>query len=300
MGSHCLPKLLIAIATVVFATAGSTLASQINWRSPILAINATSSGAAMDASFDFQLGTFASGFQPSADNLDEWSTHWSELDTTEYNATTRFFSSSVLLTSNDPFVVGTSGYFWGRNGSDNEWILLRSVRWRWPVANNGVAFPLEWEIDQSTVAILGEVNGEGFLMKSARVDSGNGNAADQWLADHFTVQQLEDPAISSWNADPDLDGATNLLEFTTGGAPLKTDAHTSTVAWDRTSEGGYVLRLPMTEDARQLVAVRMQFSTSMKNWLPLPAEGSIDSGGIVFNVTPGTTALYYRVYVAFQ
>lgn len=300
-------RLFVLFLVCLSGVSTGAFASQINWRSSIAATNLTSDGTTlMNGSFEFQLGSFTNGFLPTAENVSEWDGHWQALDTTAYNQTTRFFSSSVLLTTNaSPFALGTSGYIWGRNkiqGADNEWILMRSVRWRWPVANNGVAFPVEWEVDESTIAILGEANGANFQMKSARVETGNSNAADDWLAAHFTAAQLADPSVSGWDADPDKDGSHNLLEFTTGGDPLKIDSEISATTWSQTNPAtkGFTLKLPVTPAARDLVAVKMQFSTTLKVWLPLPAQETPGENSVSFSVTPGNASLYYRLAVAFK
>jgi surface-anchored protein len=47
---------------------------------------------------------------------------------------------------------------------------------------------------------------------------------DDWRLSDFSPQQAADPAISSQNADPDLDGFTNLEEYAFGGDPLVPDA----------------------------------------------------------------------------
>lgn len=276
-------------------------ATQINWRSPIAATNVLSDGStAMGSGFEFQLGAFAGGFVPAADNTGEWAAHWRALDTTPYNATTRFFSDSVLLQSNSaPFAAGTSGYLWGRApaGADgtSQWILMRSVRWRWPVASEGVAFPVEWEVDEAAVAVLGEVNGPGFVMKSAAVVNGAADAAQAWLENTFSAAQLADPAISGWDADPDADGVHNLLEFATGGAPLHADAHVAAPRWTRASTGGHVLSMPVTEAAQGRITFKLQFSVRLNAWTALPARPELEDGRITFRVNSGTEALYYRI-----
>ena len=299
-------RLFFAVLVCLSGAFTVAYSSQINWRSQIAATNLTSDGTtAMGASFVFELGSFANGFLPTGDNVSEWQSRWQALDTTQYNPATRFFSSSILLTTNaSPFALGTSGYIWGRNknqGPDNEWILMRSVRWRWPVANNGVAFPVEWYVDEATVGILGEVNGTNFQMKSARVETGAANAADAWLAAHFTPAQLADSAISGWNADPDKDGCHNLLEFTTGGNPLQVDSEVSSVRWKQTTPGvsGFTLELPVTPAARDLVVVKIQFAKALSVWLTLPAQETPGENSVSFSVTTGIAA-HYRLAVAFK
>ena len=48
---------------------------------------------------------------------------------------------------------------------------------------------------------------------------------DSWKAANFDAPQLADPAVSGDEADPDLDGLTNFVEFMLAGDPLVADRH---------------------------------------------------------------------------
>ncbi|HUF63030.1 MAG TPA: SUMF1/EgtB/PvdO family nonheme iron enzyme, partial [Verrucomicrobiales bacterium] len=47
---------------------------------------------------------------------------------------------------------------------------------------------------------------------------------EDWLARHFTAEEIDDPAVSGDHADPDGDGLSNLIEFALGLSPHSPDA----------------------------------------------------------------------------
>ncbi len=53
---------------------GTTQAGAVNWNSSLFQSNLTSSGAALDDSFVFELGAFdlTGGFVPTSANTDQW------------------------------------------------------------------------------------------------------------------------------------------------------------------------------------------------------------------------------------
>ena len=69
--------------------------------------------------------------------------------------------------------MGALGYIWGYNRRQGnaegnaEWVLLRNGNWKIPSGGSGLGFPTEWEVDESTEAVVGQVNGPGYLMKTA-------------------------------------------------------------------------------------------------------------------------------------
>ncbi len=63
-----------------------------------------------------------------------------------------------------------------------------------------------------------------------------------WLALHFSEDQLNDESITGPNADPDADGVPNLLELATGGDPLSPDTTVGLVELSRAADGSLELR----------------------------------------------------------
>ena len=138
-----------------------------------------------DGSFFFELGVFADGFVPTAENTDEWLTHWvmaadSSGDPlpgarTEYTTLTVFeqeydgFTSSIDLEHNEgPFIAGTQGFLWGFDEREApgtaEWILVtNSTDWKLPSA---VAPSSQtWSLGAALVAeaVVGTQVGNAFV-----------------------------------------------------------------------------------------------------------------------------------------
>lgn len=137
----------------------------------------------------FALGTFDSGFTPTATNIASWVDNWNELTTTSYNLELQFFTDSFVLKDNDTnatgiqfngstFEAGEQIYLWGYNSqsasSSSEWLLglgLSSTDtgattspdevWEIPdIANSSQSTnPLSLRVSNTTQAILGNING---------------------------------------------------------------------------------------------------------------------------------------------
>ena len=210
---------------LLWATTSSLEAVDINWSSPIAATNYFSDGKTpVTGEIVFELGTFQSGFEPNDENLADWADHWVALDRDAYNASSRFFTSKASLSDNSrPFSAGGSAYIWGFNlDAPGEWILITNPGWVWPVAISGIQPPLTWSVSAGqTTAILGEINGEGFLMKTAPVGSASPPPVwpEAWRQQHFSAAERADPLISGWEADPDGDAASTILELAAGTDP---------------------------------------------------------------------------------
>ena len=124
-----------------------------------------------------------------------------------------------MASNASPFTVGAAGYVWGvKDGvSSSEWILFRHEDWTWPASDGINPSPAEWNVAGAT-AIIGSINGNGYLMKSASVTSWA-----QWRS-----LKLEGVSENEPNQDPDKDGVSNLMEFVfdtspkTAGAPPQT------------------------------------------------------------------------------
>ena len=69
----------------------------------------------------------------------------------------------------------------------------------------------------------------------------------QWVSDHFTEQEMEDPAIVGQDADPDGDGTANLIEYAFDTDPHENDASLTRVTPEMVPvSGGKRLRLRFT------------------------------------------------------
>lgn len=81
-------------------------------------------------------------------------------------------------------------------------------------------FPAPGDYVLRLVAGDGEV--ETFAEVTATIAPG-GTPSQTWQSGKFTPAQLDDPAISGWDTDPDGDGRGNLAEYTAGTEPLTAD-----------------------------------------------------------------------------
>ena len=204
-------------------------AQQINWRSLFGGPNYTSAGAPheFDGSFIFELGAFPVGYNPAVEPQAEWAENWTMLDRTEYNASTRFFTDSVLLQNNDaPFTTANKGWIWGFSPS-GEWILLRASSWTWPNAGGGgPGGPggITWKVQDADEVVMGSVDSDGDPFHMLSADAGSAPAPyvspEAWRITHFTETELLDDDISvyarrSWlpeEARKKADRAGDLLD----------------------------------------------------------------------------------------
>jgi hypothetical protein len=175
-------------------------AATINFVSDTAATNLQSDGVSMmNATYSFQLGTFANGFVPTAANTDLWTANWEVVplidsigdpiagNETSYNQDEVFPGSGIfynnfqgkgqLATNDSPFQTSSTGYIWGytdkegANGSTAEWILITNSSWVFPEANPaGPPINAIWGVgDAGTTAVLGQVNTVDAHMESASV-----------------------------------------------------------------------------------------------------------------------------------
>lgn len=161
---------LPSAAVVLLVSASPLAAQQLNWGSEIGSSLVDSTGAVLDHTFVFELGTFASGFTPAVGNVDDWAANWLVFDQASYNSGLGYFTSTVLMeddgTSDSPFATlgapsfeGLDAFLWIRNDDDpvegSEWLLTRADSWVFPNAipgccDNGV--PIEWSVSDLEIA----------------------------------------------------------------------------------------------------------------------------------------------------
>lgn len=127
-----------------------------------------------DAGFTFELGAFATGFEPLASNVAQWRSHWTTLDVAAYNPNLNYVSSTWTVTNGPGAAPGTLVFVWGYNGTDlgvpQEWVLFSNTAgdavaddWLLPtVSGSQQSLPLNWRTSNAgTVPYGGLKNQQG-------------------------------------------------------------------------------------------------------------------------------------------
>ncbi len=259
----------------------------IIWNSMPNAVNHTSTGAAMDGGFRFEIGVFSSPFIPSASNKADWAAHWTGHRRASYDASTKRFAGSFVASDNStPFIEGANAYIWGFRGSavSGEWILFRAPTWTWLDANSFPPSFHEWKAADAS-PVLGQIHPSGspFFMKSAAVTNAMppSTSYSQWQADHLTGEPLNAP-----HQDPDHDGVSNLLEFVFGTPPRTAGAPVSTPV---TLASG-CLQISIPRRADHTAALTVEVSGNLADWFSGAAHTVVVSNSpaalIVRDLTP--------------
>ncbi len=157
-----------------------------------------SGGNLLDNSFTFELGTWASGFTPTAANVNSWAANWKlissayspdangwvSLDSNDPgvndpNQNIQYFSRSIIFNSNGTvqgggpsiFTTNEQAYMWVFNTKNvtpgSEWALVTDNSpgatsddvWRVPDPSVVLNQPVLWNLETADTAILGSVNG---------------------------------------------------------------------------------------------------------------------------------------------
>lgn len=178
-------SLLLALLALLPASA-----ERISWGSLPGQDHVTSLGQPLNAGFQFELGGFAKGFVPTAQNTADWSRHWIPVQRTRFNPDTRWFTALIRVpTETPPLEPGHPVYIWGFSGSESagEWTLFRSERWVWPKANPANPIPLQWFVKDATQIVLGSIRlTEGQLRLTTASVTGSLppiTTWTQWLAE---------------------------------------------------------------------------------------------------------------------
>jgi hypothetical protein len=265
---------LFALMLSLDAVTGTAGAAQVNWGSERFATNLTSEGeaSAMGANFTFELGAFEPGFVPTVANRDEWVSRWHRAGNAVYNETFRFVTGSVLVDTSDPaFSSANQGYIWGFDsrvqGQVVEWILITNPAWMWP-ADSGIAAPVEWCVVDATTAVVGQINApDGSChMRTASLTLGlDANDPSVWRDATFGSSS-SNPAIAGWEADPDGDGVSNLMEFALGTEALLGDHGAGINLGSEVIGGATYQTLSVERVQRPLIDYIAEVSSDLAHW----------------------------------
>jgi hypothetical protein len=307
--THRTAARLCAWALAAAALPAPSSATQVNWRCPLFATNLTSDGRALDRSFRFSLGSFAPGFVPTPANVDHWAAHWRHRGHALYNELTRSFAARTDYTADlPPFLPSTQAYIWGCNGSSDrgEWILATHPAWTWPAGDPSPAAPVvTWTVAEATT-VLGSLHQPGILMQTAPVASAPPPTLppDSWRALFFSPEELADPGLSGWDADPDWDGTDTLGEYAAGTDP-RSPAHRPVPASVIVDSGAAAPEVVWTlpRDWRAQVRWTLEESINLIDWGPAASDIAVASGLAGFEVrvpmAPGLRR-FLRVHLAIE
>ena len=150
-------------------SAESMSGAEIAWASDAFAHNVMSDGVTTFGGsakvIQFELGTFAEGFDPSTSSPADWAANWIVLQSATYDPNDDQVIQTGTLSSNaSPFYEGAQAYIWGYTTKDvnagAEWIVLGADSWSWPAhdANLPSTFSVS-DVTQSHEMLFGSVNG---------------------------------------------------------------------------------------------------------------------------------------------
>ena len=257
-------------------------AERISWGSLPGQEHVTSQGQPLGAGFQFELGGFAEGFVPTAQNTADWSSHWIPVQRTRFNPETRSFSSLVTVPTQDPPLrAGDPVYVWGFSGSESagEWALFRSGRWIWPKANPANPVPLRWFSKDATQVVLGSIRTtDGRLRLTTAPVAGSLPPATTWT--QWLSESLQQSGRKISSAD--------LIDFILGQDPSAAQAAAPT-RWlqpslkTRSGQEFLEIRVPRRRD--RPVHWRIEVSDDCLSWRPATTDCEVvDEGPEAFVV----------------
>lgn len=267
-------SLAVVILSVFLGAVAPASAAQVNWGSERLATNLTSGPVegAMDASFTFELGAFDPGFTPTAENRNQWVSRWHSAASAGYHETFRFFTGSVLVDGSIPaFSPSNRAYIWGFNARDAgqtvEWVLITNPTWTWP-SSSGISTPVEWCVIDATTAVVGQINAQdgSCHMRSASLFVGPDRNDPLVWRDSTFGSSSTNAVVAGWDADPDGDGRSNLLEFALGTGALAGDGSSGIVLGSEMFGGATYQTLTVERVRRPAVDYIPEVSSDLVNW----------------------------------
>jgi len=171
-------SLLLGLLLVVSVPAPA-VARTIDWGNAVGDSLVSSTGAALDNGFTFELGSFGT-FIPTQFNLEDWAANWKVFDRAQtpndWNSALGFFNSTATLEEGgvsseapplSPFIFeeDEQAYIWVYNTQTmafgyTEWALLTDADgWTFPAPGGKTDLPLEWRVSTADTLIYGGLQG---------------------------------------------------------------------------------------------------------------------------------------------
>lgn len=254
---------LVAAGLLVFNPAAA-MADAVYWGTQGFHRLEDSRGRQWDPGFRMKLGVFPTGFTPRPENVDQWASHWIELDAAVFDPDERRFAGLVDDAQPLPAGADRQVFIWAMNGTDltqgPEWLLLTRQDWVWNGRISNNAAPAKtWIADDASIAILGTVSEQQVHLASAAVRPPPVTMGG-WLADWFAGTTAD----ASPSADPDGDGLVNRLEYFLGTDPTKP----SSLAGPEIAMVPGGVRLALGRNPYAVSTFVLETSTDLKSWQP--------------------------------
>ncbi len=287
-------------------------------------------GTAMPAGFTWELGWFDAGFVPTMGNAGSWSAKWHTVDSTGVAGSPDHNVNGYI--ADVGAASGKQAWLWAYADKSSMGVpgapavLLTSSSWFFPglfaFANFDIAVPpssnppllqvVIGRIDRQLTTsggiqvaglvpaarpeALGSVTlSAGFEVQAATWPAAGKIWATDWLASFFSPAERQNPAMASWEADPDSDGASNLLEYALGTNPRVS----SVVPKANLQVQGSTFQLSMPLAPHALLHAQVMQSANLRDWVPVTTE-VLDSGSSLLR--QGTRSslvnrLFYRFHL---
>jgi hypothetical protein len=122
-----------------------------------------------------------------------------------------------------------------------------------------------------------------------------GDAYALWQSQHFTATELNNPAISGDNADPDQDGFSNKQEFIAGTDPRNAQSYLR-VANVGIQGTDVVLHFEAVGDKSYTIQGRELIgSGEWQRVVDLSPQGTTKTMDVLDHLIPGSNERYYRI-----
>jgi len=256
-------RLFRSLAAAFLLSPAPLVAETVTWFSDPGGLNRDGAGGLMDSGFQFQLGVFSGGFQPTPSNITQWPAFWTSSDSASYDVGNKRYAGQIEVVSNSaPFTVGAEAWVLGKKVTETgtEMILFRRNTWLWPAPNPLNPIADEWRLNGApgVQVVVGTVHPSGspFLMQSLTVRS-----YDQWR-----TTELAGEPLGGINDDPDQDGVANLLEFIFGSNPMTPGPPPVTVISKVNVAGNDYLQISIPRRRDRLALLKVQVSSDLQTW----------------------------------